>query len=754
MKHAWVITLLIASALFSEADAIAQIRPSVRYHAGGQVVSQTYFEPDKTVVTTDANGCQWLLTVDRQAVENDQTAQDYTFTWELKRGVAKEVSFTVDFEFGQWTPDNYVFVPAIVYDGNRFDVKKIDYPPFWYDKSEWRPDMPTTMTAQPTLGKKDAPLSGIELTSGNASTPLMAFFSARDQKAWMVQTTQGNKLGDYGLAIEEKANRSEAVFSIQAPATRTGNKTDRPATVSEGEKVTVHCRLYDFKAKRLHDLMARFLDVRKTYNRSSPREVVPYSEVWTLMNELYQTRRWDERIDMYWLSDVKESASWNFIWQLGWCGGGQSTLPILMNGSGRDKERAMRNLETIYRKTQTKSGFFYAYGDGKEFYGFGYSKPLENNVTMVRSQGDWLYMSQLQMNLLKSRGETVKDTWLDGTRKLADAFVRLWDRYGQFGQFVDVETGDICVGKSTAGAIVPAGLALASNLYDNPRYLEVACQAGRNYYTDYVAKGYTTGGPGEILSTPDSESAFALFESYMVLYDATGSKEWLKYASELLPICASWTVSYDFSFPENSSLGKAGAHSCGSVWASVANKHAAPAICTWSGDCLLKYYRATGDVHALDLLTDIAHNMPQYISREACPIGTMPPGGVCERVNLSDWEGKDQVGGSIFGSCSWCEVAAMLTVTQLPGIYVQPDRMLVAVFDHLKVEKRADRSGDLILKITNPTAYPADVKIYSETSEEARRIPLSVSAGGMRSVRLNPGETQEQSFPVIHQFGQ
>ena len=146
----------------------------------------------------------------------------------------------------------------------------------------------------------------------------------------------------------------------------------------------------------------------------------------------------------------------------------------------------MKNLDAIYDRTQAKSGFFYAYGDGKEFYGFGYGKPLEDNVTFVRSQGDWLYLAQLQMNLLKSRGEQVKDSWKEGTRKQADAFVRLWDKYGQFGQFVDVETGDICIGNSCAGAIVPAGLAMAAKSYNNPRYLEVAILGGRWFYDKYV----------------------------------------------------------------------------------------------------------------------------------------------------------------------------------------------------------------------------------------------------------------------------
>ncbi|KAA6314480.1 hypothetical protein EZS27_034908, partial [termite gut metagenome] len=340
------------------------------------------------------------------------------------------------------------------------------------------------------------------------------------------------------------------------------------------------------------------------------------------------------------------------------------------------------------------------------------------------------YMAQRQFQEIESKGGTVPQAWMSGLRKQADAFVRLWDKYGQFGQFVDVETGDICVGSSAAGAIVCGGLALAAQTLHTPRYLAVAEASAQKYYHDFVLKGYTTGGPGEILSAPDSESAFALFESFMALYEITRKKQWLAYASDLLPICASWTVSYDYIFPENSVMHRIDAHSCGSVWASIANKHSAPGICTWSGDCLLKYYRATNDRRAIELLADIAHGLPQYISRADRPIGNMPPGGICERVNLSDWEGKQSVGGNIFGSCSWCETAALLTVTQLPGLYVQPDKGFYAVLDNIKAQLIETHRKRMHLRLTNPTAFPADVKVFSEGEN-------------IQIIRLAPNESKD-----------
>ena len=63
----------------------------------------------------------------------------------------------------------------------------------------------------------------------------------------------------------------------------------------------------------------------------------------------------------------------------------------------------------------------------------------------------------------------------------------------------------------------------------------------------------------------------------------------------------------------------------------------------------------------------------------------------------------------------------MLTVTQLPSIYVQKDKGLVEVFDHLDVKLLRRDNKNVELQISNPTRYDADVKLYVETSGEARR---------------------------------
>jgi hypothetical protein len=688
---------------------------------------------------TDTNGVVWKLNIESAAVSDQPDAQDYRLSWVVRKGQVEATSVGVIFEFKDWSPENFVLVPAAVYDGNRFEIKKIGYPPYWYDPNEWRISMPTTMTANPTLGRE--PGSGrIHLNTGDASVPLIAYQSPAKKIGWMVQTTQGSRFGNHELLVEENEGRTTARFEIYTPL----------ASWKAGETVTIPIRVYHFPAKTRTDMLHRFLSARKELNPAERKEELPFSTAWKLLSNLYQDHRWDERTGLYWFSDVGPNKSWNNIWQLGWCGGGQNTLPMLIQGDEQTQQRALRNLDVIFTKTQAPSGFFYAIGNGDEFASFGFWENFKYNECLVRSQGDWLYMAQRQFQQIKAGDGEVPKKWMTGLRKLADAFARLWEKYKQFGQFVDVVTGDLCIGNSTSGAIVPGGMALASQIFNEHRYLKIAEDAARKYYNEFVRAGYTTGGPGEILSAPDSESAFGLFESFITLYEITGSSEWLQYAKELLPICASWTVSYDYHFPTNSAMGQIDAHSCGAVWANVQNKHGAPAICTWSGDCLLKYYRATGDRYALELLTDIAHGVTQYISREDHQIGSMRPGSMCERVNLSSWEGAANVGGNIFGACPWVETAAMLTVTQLPGIYVQPDAGLVVAFDNVRIEE-LNHSGDTVkFRLVNPTKFAANVSVLVESDKAAKRTVGSFVLKPLPVVHLAAGASATLEYTALN----
>ena len=74
----------------------------------------------------------------------------------------------------------YVFIPACLYNGNRFDVLKKDYPPF-FSEQEAKTIMPVTITDVPRLNKVGS--GKIEVTTGDAAVPCVGVFSMKEKKA-------------------------------------------------------------------------------------------------------------------------------------------------------------------------------------------------------------------------------------------------------------------------------------------------------------------------------------------------------------------------------------------------------------------------------------------------------------------------------------------------------------------------------------------------------------------------------------------
>lgn len=102
----------------------------------------------------DGRNHEWEIRVD-SVVDKSRGWVDYTVACRLLSGAASQVAVGIDFGFDNWSADNFVFVPAIVYDGNRFEKKAMGYPPYWYEPQEWRKDMPTTTPLLPSLEKHE-----------------------------------------------------------------------------------------------------------------------------------------------------------------------------------------------------------------------------------------------------------------------------------------------------------------------------------------------------------------------------------------------------------------------------------------------------------------------------------------------------------------------------------------------------------------------------------------------------------------------
>jgi hypothetical protein len=704
-------------------------------------------------------GASWNMSCNIRPVAERPDAVDGVLSCRVMSGRATEVNAAIELVLSDWDGANFVLVPAAAYNGNRYPVRVMRYPPIVSDPGDLGPDAPRVITDVPRLETDPAVPSCLHLNTGDTTTPCLAFYSPAGNYACILLTDQGGVFGNHGLQVREDAGRRRAVLAIEAPCVRPQlyrmmnralESWDRGVTVNEGDALVIRFRLFRFPATEVQALYDRFAEVRK--DLSGPvtlKHMIPFSAAWEIQEEKYNRENWHPD-GFYTVATHQHWAHKYCQWQLGWTGGGIVTLPLLQRGNPDSRQRALRNLDWVFKTATSPAGMPYGMFNTGRPHGDSHRTSETTRWVFVRRLGDWLYFACKQIDLLQKQDPTWTPpaAWVTGLRRLADGLIGVFDRYGQLGQFLEWETWEIVVGGSTAGAMVPGGLALAAVVFREPRYREAAERMARHFIERDLRAGVTTGGPGEILQSPDSESAFALLESLVTLYETTADRAWLIPAEAMARQCLTWCASYDYQFPASSWFGRLGMRAAGSVWANVQNKHSSPGICTLSGDSLFKLWRATGREIYLDQIRETAHNHAQYLSRADRIVGEpdkMPPGYMCERVNFSDWEGRENIGGCLFGSC-WSEVSLMLTAVEIPGIYVQPDIRRVVVFDHVDVVALAPESsgGMLRLQIANPTKFDANVTVLIESSTDAREQPLGPNAlHGAPAIEVRAGQTVE-----------
>lgn len=141
---------------------------------------------------------------------------------------------------------------------------------------------------------------------------------------------------------------------------------------------------------------------------------------------------------------------------------------------------------------------------------------------------------------------------------------------------------------------------------------------------------------------------------------------------------------------------------------------------------MLKLLRATGDKRYAEMYKDQSHNVVQYVGAPHNPL-RKESGFVTERVQLSDWEGKNMGNVSYEDSNMAWEVLAALTCLEHPGIYLHSDDTTYLVMHHIEAQViKRDKTG-VTIRVTNPTAYDAKVSILVETTKQAK-VPLPENA--------------------------
>lgn len=651
-----------------------------------------------------------------------------------------ESGVAVAFDQYNWTSDNYVMIPASVYNGNRQRIVNRRYAT-GIDPSDYNmPDLALTSNPIPQLSPDFGSQSRLEISVCNTASPIIAILDRQKDEGILLLTDQGierdGQTIDHGLIVEEALDRSIASFVVSAPGVREkkpefigfSRSPDRGLKIRRGDEITIRVTRLTYPCRNVPDLLEHFMHNRKRHIKCAPpRNLIPMSEVLSIMNRNIDMRYFkNDSVEFY----RPETADWM---SYGWIGGLINTYPMLALGDNEHLRRVACTFNFALPRAKGKSGYYYdiLLPDGKVLNRD--AAAVVPGITVTRRNADVLYWMIKQFNLMKSmgNGNLIRKQWEDDVQRLADAFVKTWDEEGTWGNYLYVETGKVAIFNTTSGAMAIGGLALAAEYYKQPDYLRVAEESAGDLYRQYAIRGFTSGGCGDILQNSDSETAVALMTSLMTLYEITGKASYLRQSRDLANLCATWTVSFDYQLPENTPLAKLGANLTGAVWASTQNKHGAPGFCTQSGDALFKLYRATGDTLYAELLRDIIHAHAE---------GIQPNGKITERLTYCD---ADQRGSRADGwGTGWNETNGALMALEIPGIYIRADLGNIYVFDHVEAKIIKNNSHKLALRIYNPTKYDAEITIFIENSKAAAK-PLGDNSflKWNDKIKIKAGET-------------
>lgn len=655
-------------------------------------------------------------------------------SFQVKKGWLNNISYNLCFVLPDWNKENFICAPGACYNSGRFERHKMVYPPF-LPESKWEKDIPIITALIPGLDNFDAK-SKMDLLMNEITSKMLGIW-LKDKSKCIWINLKNIPEGSNGLSINEDLIDKRLAIDITTPMVREplrfhGSSTlpswDKGICARKGDERIIELDIYSFDCRNFHEFYASFkkIQIDEKARPSLSNNEFPLSESWKLIENQYNEKKWSEEFGYYhagFLPPFVPAQSWS----AGWTGGLALSYALLNNGNDISRTRALRNLEFFFSEAgQSQAGIFYATSDGIEWGGDNYFVTEHigsKDWIHVRRCGDYLYFVIKHFKLLEERGESDKINieWLEKMLKCADALCEIWETNNHFGQYINPNTLEIIIGNSDAGSIIPAALAVCSLYFDEPKYIDTAEKALTLYYNDFVSKGFTAGGPLDILCAPDCESAINMLESLVVLYETTKDNKWIEMAHIFSDYVLTWFYTYDVKFPPESTYSELGVRTTGSILASSQNRCAVPNICTLSGDVFWRLCRYTKDFHLMYIIQECVHNTQQYISRLDKPIKTLrgkmlSEGTIHECIQTGDWTGPT---GEIPYEypTSWTEVAHLLSICELPGIYVIKDMGKVFVLDHLDVILNFNE-----LEIINNTHYDCNTTIFIENEIQMEQI--------------------------------
>ena len=644
------------------------------------------------------------------------------FTYELLEGEARNVFFEHGMvpELAASPDKTYVLMPGILYDGNRLARADGEIPRL--------NDSDRTQLDTPVL---------------SLSTPATLLYEKTTGVTLVTKTEVESGLGPAGFSYEMRPEQHK--IAVMAPLYRDKHYRGHPnfyfedvvpvgANVAQGQTFSVTIYYLPAHYASLAEFFSAFHDVREPAPFARTPQL-PLSKAAEMVESSFNRIGW--YANQFYINasppdyDPTKKGGETLVidWQLivGWCAGVISGYALLETGNELSQQRSRIMLDLIAQGGVSPSGLFWSnYANGQ--WDRGNTRIAMRQHMRMPADGAFFFLKAIALD--QSRGREHPE-WVRATASNLDAFVKLWRKHQDFGHFVNRETLEIEQTGSAAGALCIGALALAGDLPNGKEYLAVAREAADAYYQRYVETGWLCGGPLDIGITSDSESATAMLESFVTLYEAVRDPKVLRYAQMAADILASWVISYNAPFPPGTQCDRLGIQTVGGVLANSRNHHIGPSAATTSGDIFLRLYRYTGRAAYLKILQDMVSGLPQYLCFKPGQYELMQQGMMSEQFNMTDELGER---GYIWEvNASWSATDVLLSRGALPSIFVDRPRRTLAVFDQLEVKADFDAQK---LSITNATPYEANISVATETDHRT-------------SITLPPGQTKTLSLETL-----
>jgi len=492
MKYKKITTIVLAVILIGNLKSPGQtlvnnflksikgsMHPQVSWYTNTKLDS--VHELDKGVLRNKTS--EWSCTV-KETSDTEKDAINVITLFKLEKGNVSSAAVSVAFDFSNWNTENYVLVPGMIYGGNRFRILPIKYPPYIHDAADRPLDMPITTTDILHLNK-DGSHAKIEMTTGNMATPMFSFFNPKNKTGLMILTNQQSGFGNNGMFIEEDADslikNKKISFIVSAPSVREklyvmcgrAPSGDKAADWKTGETVSLQFKIFYFRADNLIAFYKKVFEKRKALSgRNTFSNTTPYSVGADLILQHFDKDKWMENDSVAMYNNHPGSDN-PYNYQIGWGGIPVMTFPMIIDLTPERLRRVLLSFHHVYDESQGKSGLFYAVNMNGKIYGDPHGKMAERStIAMPRRSMDVLYFGLQSFDLLKKYGyaDSIKPAWDMVLKRCADGLVNVWKKYGQFGQFIDVDNLKMDINGSAAGCAAGAGLALASKYFHNPEY--------------------------------------------------------------------------------------------------------------------------------------------------------------------------------------------------------------------------------------------------------------------------------------------